>query len=145
MYRVALLHLSSQLRRQICALSSVNLRSHRPESQLSIIHAAEQTKLNWTSCDRHLSFLSQRKGSWAQVLPALLCGSNNTENPPVKKEKKLTYHFLNICQRSRFLPPVSWQGRVRLTWRGFKPIEWLLLQPDRARTRQLWLRRIEAS
>ena len=145
-HKVLPVHLSPQLQRQVRALSSTNLRRRGPESQLSSLHRCQATELNWTSSDRHPSFLSQRKGSGAPALPVLLWGSNNTETPWEEEEKKiqLTYHFLNICHRSRFVPPVNWQGLVRLTWSGFKPIARLPLQPDRAPTCQLRLRHGDA-
>lgn len=140
--KVLPVHLSPQLQRQVRVLSSTNLRRRGPESQLSSLHRCQATELNWTSSDRHPSFLSQRKGSGAPALPILLWGSNNTETPWEEKKKEkiqLTYHFLNICHRSRFVPPVSWQGLARLTWSGFKPIARLPLQPDWAPTCQLRL------
>lgn len=137
-YRVLPVHLSPQLQRQIRALSSMNMRSHGQESQLSCIHSARPW--NWTelplTVTPHSSHSRKGQELW-YFLPC--CGAQITQR---HHEKKLTYNFLNICYCSRFLPPVSWQGLVLRTWCGFKPIVWLLLQPDRARTCQLWLRRV---
>lgn len=137
-YRVSSVHLSPRLQRHTCieffefeeSWAGISITSH-PRCRAA--------RLKWTSSDHHPSFLSQWKGSGALALPTMLWGSNNTETPWKKnRKKKKKYHFLNICCHSRFLPPVSWQGLVRLTWSGFKPIVRLLLQPDRARTCQLW-------
>ena len=92
-HKVLPVHLSPQLQRQVRALSSTNLRRRGPESQLSSLHRCQATELNWTSSDRHPSFLSQRKGSGAPALPVLLWGSNNTETPWEEEEKKNTTHI----------------------------------------------------
>lgn len=116
---------------------ALNLTSHEQESQISCICAARLQ--NWTKLSLTVTPHSSHSGKGQKLwcfLPR--CRAKITET----LWKKLTYNFLNICYHSRFLPPVSWQGLVRLTWSGFKPIVRLLLQP--VWTCQLWLRRREA-
>lgn len=125
-YWVSPVHLSPQLQRQRRALSDINLRSQEQESQLSGICAASSQ--SWGELPRTAE---QVRGSGA------LCHAVRLKYHSPHEEKKLAYHFLNICYDSRILPPVSWRGLVRLTWSGLNPIGWLLLQPHRARTCQL--------